>query len=246
MKFPAEDIGRIRRGEITVAIRRFEGTPTSYRPADRFNSGLHVIERVDQLRTDFPIHDAKTGARLFKDGEPRVFTLYEPKAVSIEEFIVVTATTRMPLNALDDDYVAGAGFEDRDELVDYYSAELDCAPDRIVWVITFEFATDVPRLLAWPHSGKAGHGDYVHSGHDVLVHEPEAIDAATVDAYARRAREVYEHDHAPQMAEDEARRLERKLKELRKRASRTGVNVTLEVAVINHQLEEIERKLDAA
>jgi hypothetical protein len=142
--------------------------------------------------------------------------------------------------------VKALGFDDVESVVDAFCADHGGLPEQSVWLIEFKMARDLPRLLAWPHSGKGGHDDYVHSGHDTLVAEPEGVDAVTLNHFAVKNRDRFEDLNSGRLAEAEARMLSLKLKELRKRAARTGVNVTLEVAVIRHQLDQIERKLDEA
>lgn len=235
MRFPAEDFGRIRRREITVTLRpqrrqRLEtgamaDVTISADPLKRV-----PLQRVDQIRTEFPVHEARTGERLTDaHGHPRSFILYEPKVTVTDEWVEISERSRIRLDEIDDEIAEAAGAEDATELADRFLADHGGKPDQIVWVIWFTPTTDIPRFLNH-------YGDYSHApdGTDPL----EVNDAEVLNSFAHKA-----HEHR---SEDEAVRLERKLKELRKRAARTGVNVTVEVAVIRHQLEELERKVKAA
>lgn len=235
MRFPAEDFGRIRRREITVTLRpqRRQRLDTGAM-ADVTISADPLrrvpLQRVDQVRTEFPVHDARSGERLTNaQGHPRSFVLYEPKVSPTDEWVEILERSRMRLDEIDDEIAQGAGAEDTAELVDRFLTDHGGRPTQVVWVIWFEPTTDVPRFLNH-------YGDYSHApdGTDPL----EANDAEVLNSFARKSQE---HRN-----ENEAVRLERKLKDLRKRAARTGVNVSVEVAVIQHQLEALERKLDAA
>lgn len=244
MRFPADDLGRIRRGEITAALRPYEGRPTSFRPADRFNSGLQRIELVSDVRT-----------LVSQEGEPpRVIYHHPPKVVyervvrTTDDYLEITGRTRLPLASLIEISVKALGFEDLADVVDAFCTDHGGLPEQSVWLIEFRLAGDLPRILAWPHSGKTGHDDYVISSgsKDALHGEPEGIEPELLDHYAAKNRERFLDQRRGRTERDEARRLERQLKEARKFAARTGADCSLEVAHIEHLIAEINRKAEEA
>jgi hypothetical protein len=169
--------------------------------------------------------------------------VYERVASATEEHIEVTARTRLALETLTEDDVEALGFADLGDVVDTFCTDHGGLPGQTVWLIEFRLATDLPLILAWPNSGKAGHDDYVSNpgANDALTREPEAIDKGTLDDYAAHAR----RNRTPAgKGPDEVVRLEGKLKEIRRREL-TGVNASLERAVVERQLADEHKAREA-
>lgn len=188
MRFASDRIGAIRRGDITATLRPFENRPSAYHPADRFHSGLYVIEVVIEERIEVAV-----------SGEPPLELHFVPPQVTyvsathnIGEYIEVTERERVRLVELDAAAVAALGFEDRDEVIDVFCTDHGGYPEQEVWLIWFRFTADAPRLLAWPNSRKSGgHDDYVVAGNDVLVGEPEAVDSQTQERLTMEAHQEF-------------------------------------------------------
>jgi hypothetical protein len=173
-------------------------------------------------------------------------TIYKTIETALDgEFLrVLRRPHQEALIDISEDDLAVEGFDEREEFIEYMAATYSEHVET-VWVVEFEWTIDAPNLLA----NQAGHmhpEQYVHTAADALPLEPEGVDAETLKHFAGKNRTRFEEQNAGRLAEDEARGLATKLKEVRKRAARTGVNVTLEIAVIKHQLDEIERKADEA
>lgn len=154
------------------------------------------------------------------------------------------------------------GRSDRGEYLRWWREHVERVPepassaepsyDTAVWVIRFQvdtrnFLAARPGLAAegTPEESPYARG-YTSSPDAALRGAGQAVDDDTLHDFVRRNREKDAALRPGQSDEDEARRLERELKEVRKRAARTGIDVTLEVAVIQHQIGEIRRKVDEA
>lgn len=253
MRFRSHELGDLRRGELTLRFLPFERKPLHLKPAgsSRTATGLYSVERVQDV-PERRTHKKCEGRGCARCDHGQI-TDYMVKCATLEgELVRVLSVNRLALAAVSDDDALQAGFESAEEWRDVFAC--DHGDWSEVWRVEFEYVPDVPRMLqARPSSRKPDgpeHLDddlgYTHSFRDALRDEPESVDGATLDSYAKRNRERYEDHNAGRLGEDEARTLATKLKELRKRAARTGVNVTLEMAVIQHQLDEIERKVDEA
>lgn len=189
MRFPADRIGALRRGEITATVRVSHGMrPSGYRVGHAY-----AIERVEDVRTERVILDEdNTEVRDPSTGEPLTLVHYEREVQKLEEWVEVTARYRDPLDQLRPAVVEAAGFESLEELVDTFRADYGGPAFQMVWVIGIRFERDQPRILAWPDTrDPGGHGDYVGSGggQDVLHGEPEAIDELTLARYVAENRE---------------------------------------------------------
>lgn len=238
MRFFAEDLGRIRRGELTAALRPYEGRPISFKPADRFTSGLYAIEAVSDVRT--LVGTEGTPPLVLHFHPPKV--VYKRTVTKTEDYVEVTGRTRLPLCSLTEDSVSALGFDELDDVVDAFCTDHGGLPEQSVWLIEFRFACDMPNILAWPNWGKSGHDDYVTNAgaRDALHHEPEAIDKQTLGDYAAQAR------RARSERVGEIERLEARRKEIRRRAARMGVHPALELAVIERQIADARRDQEAA
>lgn len=205
MRFPQEDLGRIRRGEITATLRPYENRPSMFHPADRFHSGLYVIELVRDVREV-----------IAREGVPPLVIHFEPPKVDYRrvaaktdppEYIEITARTKTRLGDLTEDDLAALGYDDLDELIDVFCTDrnLPPYPEQQVWLYSFAYTTDAPLLLATPNWSKYGHDDYVAGGKDRLTAEPEAVDRDLLKVYAGE-----NHDAHPEREQRRRRRWERR------------------------------------
>lgn len=228
MKFRSEFIGAIRRGEKTQTRRPYKGHRCAFAPGH-----FYVIERVESVREEYEDDEGATKVR------------YEDKTTSLGEHIEVRAVRKEILDDISAEDAEAEGFPDPESFLDYYRAEYgNKRKGTLVWVVEFTYAQDVPEFLA-VQQGLLHPPQYVGSV-TRAIDEGERVDDMTLREFANDNWERYSELKPNQSADDEARRLGNKLKELRKRAQRTGVDVALEVAVITHQIQEIERKLDEA
>lgn len=207
MRFPADRIGALRRGEITAVVRVSHGMrPSGYRVGHAY-----AVERVDDVRTEKVILDDDGAPVVSPDTqEPVTLVTYEREVAKIDEWVEVTARYREQLELLRPEVVAAAGFEELEDLIDTFRADFGGPRWQMVWVLSIKAVHDVPRFMARPDVGgatrtfggvkRAGNGDYV-GGPDNAIDDLEAIDEVTLARYAAENREGN--------AERERRRIQR-------------------------------------
>lgn len=195
MRFPADRLGALRRGEITAVVRVSNGMrPSGYRVGHAY-----TIERVEDVRTEKVIlDDAGAPMTNAETGEELTLVTYEREVTKLEEWVEVTGRHRDPLDQLRTEVVAAAGFESLEELVDSFRADFGGPAWQMVWVLSIKPVQDVPRFMARPDVGGAtrtfhgvrrgGNGDYV-GGPDNAIDDLEAIDEVTLARFAAENRE---------------------------------------------------------
>lgn len=230
MRMAADRIHRVRRGEITATVRRRTRRHCTYRVGAK-----RAIQKVEDVRrVEYDQIHARTG-------EPCVY--YDPKVETLRERIEITAVRPSLLDELRPEEIAASGFPDPDDMLDYFRAELGCGPRALVWVIRFAMVSDESRFMA-NQQGTADPPQYVASTARAMD-DAEAVDDDTLAGFIEANHARFATLKPNQTAEDEARRLERELKEVRKRAARTGVDCSLQLAAIRHQIDEIRRNIEA-
>lgn len=227
MRFEAEQLHRIRRGDVTATVRQSHGM----KPSGYVVGTFRAIERVEDVR------------RELADGGVE----YERHVDRLEEWVEITGRYRDVLTELRDDVVKAAGFETLEELVDHFRADYGGPAYQMVWVVRFRMAHDRPRLLAWPDArDPGGHGDYVHSagGQDAMQGEPEAIDEATQAEYSKRGRARHARFQKKSLEQELAacRTPDERHQLLVARAREAGVDVRNELRSLERRLiQKIER-----
>jgi hypothetical protein len=244
VRFPADQLQRIRAGAITVALRPWERRPTAYRPG-----GIYSLERVEDVRNEHEVPELIGAA----GEEWKTVVEYERQVIDTGESIeIVSAFHRLAngepalLDTLPPAIVEASGHESLEELVDDFRAERGGPAYQHVWVLHFRYGGDRARFLGMPGIGgatrtfrgkrKPGHGDYVSSA--VHAIDPlEAIDAATLEDYVDEAHRGDVSRAAKRRAEWEAQLLSARLAALE---SMSALNPR-KLARVRSAIEDLER-----
>ncbi|MDQ3933412.1 MAG: ASCH domain-containing protein [Actinomycetota bacterium] len=155
--------------------------------------------------------------------------------------ITITDVRRERLGELTFNDARAEGFRTRAEFFEYWEqlyGRVDV--DELVWVITFEVAENI-RLLH-----KDSTRGYTANPEQAVEGEPEAVDAETMERYARQGHARWTEDHREEVERREARARAAKLQETQVRAAKRGVDVGAEVAMIDTALERMRRKVGQA
>ena len=187
MKFDERFIGGIRRGEITMTCRRAPNPVTSIDVGRSYIVERWRPEPKDEFGVRLKIRKGR------RAGE-EMSGVWEPTDMRI----VIRHLERSLLHQITDDDARAQGFADSFELFDWWierhregcGHRLPRFPDLHVevpvWLVRFELdASHRPRLLA----ARSQHG-YTADPREALPEEPEAIDRATLDHYAKEARDA--------------------------------------------------------
>lgn len=221
MRFPADDLHNIRRGEKTLVHLPYTGRSCRFRAGQ-----MYQLERV----TDVPervVHGDCDGVGCAHCDEGFV-TIYRRVSASLEgEFIEIAADPRrVRTDAVSDADALREGFESAEEWLDVFEADHGDYPE--VWQIEFAYSVDAPRMLAH-------HGDYTRSEFDALSDEPEAVDADTLDRFARQA-------HQRDQERKDTRREERRLSEWLAELEDDPTTSAHQLASVRKRLEQIEKR----
>jgi hypothetical protein len=151
--------------------------------------------------------------------------------------ITIQAVTDARHGDITDQQARAEGFKNTQDALDHYDT-VGLKPDDPVWIISFELDRMAEVRLLHRHSEKG----YTTQPHEAVHGEGEAVDEATLDEFARKARENHKPHVHDRDTKREARTLQRRLREATIRAERAGIDVSPELAEIRRQLDEIERK----
>jgi hypothetical protein len=221
MRFPADDLHDIRRGEKTLVHLPHTGGPC------RFREGrIYKLQRVMDV-PELLEHTECAGVGCESCDEGRV-TVYRRVSRPLEgEYVLVAAKPRRQrVEGVTDADALREGFESVDEWRDVF--ECDHGDYAEVWRIEFTYTTDVPHLLA-------KHGDYTQTDFDALPDEPEAVDPATLDQFVREA-------HNRDERRDEQQREERKLSEWLAELEDDPTTSAHQLASVRKRLEQIDKR----
>jgi hypothetical protein len=216
VRFPKELIGSIRRGELTV-LRR----PVNNRPCPFKSGRFYVLEKVEDRHEHLCPECSGDGCE--ECGDHGTFVTYEKRATTLDdEYIEITEVARQPLHWADDKEAQSWGFETREDYISDWQERNRSTVDT--YVVRFTYATDMPNLLA-KVSG------YTHSDFDAVPMEPEAVDKATAEHFAKHAQERHE-----------ARQEERKLSEWVAELENDPTTSAHQLASVRKRLEQIEKR----
>lgn len=221
MRFPAEDLHDIRRGEKTLVHLPYTGS------ACRFREGrIYKLTRVSDVPEPLT-HAACGGAGCEQCDEGQV-TVYRRVARPLEgEYVLIVGKPhRQGIDAVSDADVLREGFESAEEWLDVF--QCDHGDYGEVWRVQFIYTTDVPRLLA-------KHDSYTHSEYDAVSEEPEAVDADTLDRFTREA-------HDRDSLRTELKREERKLSEWLAELENDPSTSAHQLASVRKRLEQIDKR----
>lgn len=117
--------------------------------------------------------------------------------------------------------------------------------DRHVWAISFDLdQSHQPRLLR--ARTRIDEDDYTSQPRNALPDEPEAVDERMQARLTTEAHQRFADSHSEQLDERQARTLARRTREAALAAMRAGIDTSEQLAIIEQQLEIIERKRIAA
>jgi hypothetical protein len=215
VRFPKELIGSVRRGELTVLRRPVNGRPCPFK-SGRF----YVLERVeDRHESACP---ACSGEGCEECGDHGTLVTYQKRATTLDdEYVEITEVARQPLHWADDSEAESWGFETREDYIEDWQ-ERHRSGDT--YLVRFTYATDMPNLLARV-SG------YTHSDFDAVPLEPEAVDKATAEDFAKHAQQ-----------RDERRKEARKLSEWLAELESDPTTSAHQLASVRKRLEQIEKR----
>lgn len=218
MRFPAEDIWKVRLGEQTRLTIPYERKPCPFKVA-----GFYVLEReFDVVRRVKCQRCGETGYR--KDGKPcficgghgeRVY--YERRAERLEgeERAHVASVEKIHPADISDDQALEEGWESADEWRDVFFATYgEC---EWVWTITFALSKQVPQYMA-TQQGTVDPPQYVTTPERAL----DDSDAPTGDEYrawSETAEAQLRRQRELRRLEERRRSLDGRIEQLRRRAA---------------------------
>jgi hypothetical protein len=210
VRFPADDIWKVRLGEQTRLTIPYERRLCPFRVA-----GYYVLERDVDVVDRRPCGICRETGRL-KDGRrckrcggfgQRAHYMTRIERVEGDERIQVLTITKIRPQYVTDAQALEEGWESADDWRDaFYATYGEC---EWAWTITFELTTQVPQFMATQH-GQIDPGQYVQSPARAIDDAP----APTADEY----RGWSEQAEADLRREREARRLEQRAAQLREKA----------------------------
>lgn len=221
MRFPADELHDIRRGEKTLVHLPYTGRSCRYRAG-----ALYQLERVADVPEKY--RHALCNGDSCEHCEDGWVTVYRRVTSAVpDEFVEITAEPRrVRVDAVTDDDALREGYESAEEWRDVFECDHgECAE---VWRIEFSYSIDAPRMLAH-------HGDYTRSEYDAVADEPEAVDSATLDRFSREARQRDEN-------RKEQRREERKLSEWLAELESDPTTSAHQLASVRKRLEQIDKR----
>ena len=220
MRFPADDLHDIRRGEKTLVHLPHTGGPC------RFRAGrIYKLQRVADV-PELVEHSACAGEGCEHCDQGQV-TIYRRVTRPLDgEYALVTAQPRRRrVDAVTDAEAAREGYESADEWRDVF--ECDHGDYAEVWAIEFTYTTDAARFLA-------RHGDYTYSEHDA-IDDAETVDDETLERFTREARN---RDERRKDTEREQRKLSEWLRELEDDPTTSAH----QLASVRKRLEQIDKR----
>lgn len=218
MRFPADDIWKVRLGEKTRLTIPYERKPSPFKEA-----GYYVLEREVDVVDRRPCMVCNESGRR-KDGRPckrcggfgqRAHYTTRVERVEGDERIQVHAIAKLRPEDITDEQALQEGWESAEEWRDAFFATFgECA---WVWTYTFELTKQLPQYMALQH-GIVDPAQYVSTPARAL----DEADAPTADEY----REWAEQAESDLRRQREIRRLEQrrkaiddKIAELRRKAA---------------------------
>lgn len=221
MRFPADELHDIRRGEKTLLHLPYTGRACRYRAGQ-----LYQLERVADVPEQVTHQDCGgNGCAKCDVGQITVYRRVT-NALAGEYVEVLGEPRRKAIERVSDDDALREGYESADEWREVF--ECDHGDFAEVWRIEFAYSTDAPRMLA-------NHGDYTRSEFDAVSDEPEAVDADTLDRFARAARQ---RDDERKDNQREERRLSEWLAELEEDPTTSQH----QLASVRKRLEQIDKR----
>ena len=218
MRFPADDIWKVRSGEQTRLTIPHERKPCPFKEA-----GYYVLEReVDVAETRPCLVCAETGKR--KDGSrckrcggfgKRVHYLTRVERVDGDERLQVLTREKVRPEELTDAQALEEGWESAAEWRDAFFATH--GEVEWVWTITFELTTQVPQYMARQH-GIVDAPQYV-STPERAIDDADAPTAGEYRAWAETAEAKARANREARRLEDRARALQEKAEQLRRKAA---------------------------
>jgi hypothetical protein len=250
IKFRPTLVNQIRHGRKTQARRpvRYSkhidgrtGRPRrTMRPCPLKENDVVQLVEVDEQPCAWDDLSAAERVRYAKLGFGPGATIYRQQESPCEsDFIRIEGTPALQalVDASDED-IAAEGFGDREEFFDYYEATYGQYVET-VWVIGFQWTSDVTRFLA-EQAGHVHPEQYVYSLGGALRGERDAVDPQTLSDYARQNRD-----------KDRVRKLERRARRLDDKRSiderlaeyrRMGLSTRDTERLIQRKLKELEDK----
>lgn len=243
MRFPAELVHRIRSGEITATVRRYEGS-TSLKVG-----AIRAIQRVEDVRVehedgtvhyerqvttiDTAIEILARYSRLDADG--RGFEEPQLRALRHEGQPVPELAPAI-LDQLPERLVTATGFNAPDDLVDFFRAEFGGPAYQRVWIFEFGVAHARPLYLA-QQNGLASPPQYT-SNQARAIDDLEVLDPETLTHYAKRGRARHARYKKKELEADlkSCATPEQRQRLLIERAREAGVDV-------RNELRSLERRL---
>lgn len=194
IKFRPALVNQIRNGRKTQARRPVRYSKLSdgrrvMRPcAYRDNDHVQLVEE-DEERTLWADLTTAQRVKYGKQGFGPGNVINVPVERPCEaDFVRIDGTPALQaLVDVSDEDITAEGFGDREEFFDYYEATYGQYV-QTVWVIGFQWTSDVTRFLA-EQAGHVHPEQYVYSLGGALRGERDSVDAATLNEYARQNRE---------------------------------------------------------
>ena len=216
MKFPADDIWKVRLGEKTRLSLPYDGTPCPFSEA-----GYYVIERVVDVSEERQCGRCK-GTGKTRRGQcipcgghgTRIIYSSRVERVEGEERVQVLSVTRLPVEAVTDEQALEEGWESADEWRDAFYA--DHGDAAFVWSIAFELQHQ-PQYLAI-QQGQVDPQQYVSTPNRALD-DAEAPSADEYRAWAENAESDLRRQREIKRLEARRDALEDKIAQLRRKAA---------------------------
>ena len=212
------------------------------------------IARGEKTQTRRPV---KPGEKHCRYREGRDYAVQPGRGKPSSFRILILAVEGQALGDLTYRDARAEGFKTRDEFQAYWRSLYDGRwdPDERVWAIRFRLLTshDKPRLLMPigaghhdPHANPgvdtpADHG-YTADPRRAVRDEPEAVDQATQDRYARHAREAERITRRDVWLESRDR-LQAEIDRLRQ--ANLGAHTAKDIAALQSRVRSLDRKLAA-
>lgn len=244
MRFPADVIHRVRRGEVTATLRRWHRRPTGFRIGTR-----HAIEKVDDVRIELDdgavVYDREvtrlgdsieiTAAYSQLDPDGRGVCEPQLRALRAEGRAVPDARPAI-LDELPEPIVAAAGFEELADLVDFFRAELGGPAYQRIWVFEFTLVAERPRFMA--HQDGLTHPPQYTTNPARAIDDAEVLDEVTLADFTKRAARRHAKHRRVEAQErlDACQTPEERLRVLRALARDAGVDVRSDIRALERRI----------